>query len=56
MDDSPLPVTVREQWPWQPHFARVQWMADALCRRGDRRSCGPAARQPDLGISLPRFR
>jgi haloalkane dehalogenase len=23
MDDSLLPVSIREQWPWQPRFARV---------------------------------
>jgi pimeloyl-ACP methyl ester carboxylesterase len=23
MDDSPLPVSIREQWPWQPRFTRV---------------------------------
>jgi len=23
MDNTTLPVSVREQWPWQPRFARV---------------------------------
>ena len=23
MDDNPLPAAIREQWPWQPRFARV---------------------------------
>jgi haloalkane dehalogenase len=23
MDDVTLPVSIREQWPWQPRFARV---------------------------------
>src|SRR5215469_17253793 len=23
MDNSPLPVSIREQWPWPPRFARV---------------------------------
>jgi hypothetical protein len=23
MDDSLLPISIREQWPWQPRFARV---------------------------------
>jgi hypothetical protein len=23
MDDSPFPLSIREQWPWQPRFARA---------------------------------
>ena len=23
MEESPLPISIREQWPWQPRFARV---------------------------------